>query len=152
MEHEIGVRIDGRFRNAVDGEWLRGVAGRVLAAEDVARVEVGIVVTGDAAIRELNRRFRDEDAPTDVLSFALNEGKDEFPLPPGETTRLGEVIISLPTARRQAKQAGHSLEREMALLLVHGLLHLLGYDHAVEAEKRRMRSRESALLASEGVI
>ncbi len=152
MKHEIGVRIDGRFRGAVDEERLRGLAGRVLAAEDVAPAEVGIVVIGDAAIRDLNRRFRGEDAPTDVLSFALNEGKDEFALPPGGATRLGEVIISLPTARRQAKQAGHSLEREVALLLIHGLLHLLGYDHAIEAEERRMRSRESALLASLGVI
>ncbi len=152
MKYEIGVKVDGRFRGAVDEERLRGLAGRVLAAESVAPAEIGIVVTGDAVVRRLNREFCGEDAPTDVLSFALTEGRDDFPLPPGKAVRLGEVVISLPTARRQAKQAGHSLEREVALLLVHGLLHLLGYDHAVESEERRMRSREQALLASLGVI
>ena len=152
MKYEIGVKIDGRFRGAVDEERLRGFAERVLAAEDVAPAEMGIVVTGDAVVRRLNCQFCGEDAPTDVLSFALTEGKDKFALPPGETIRLGEVVISLPTARRQAKRGGHSLESEVALLLVHGLLHLLGYDHAVESEERRMRSREEALLASLGVI
>jgi probable rRNA maturation factor len=152
MKYQIGVRIDGRFRGSVDEERLRGFAGRVLAAEDVAPAEIGIVVTGDAVVRALNRRFCGEDAPTDVLSFALTEGKDEFALPPGGAIRLGEVVISLPTARRQAKQAGHSLEREVAPLLVHGLLHLLGYDHAVKSEERRMRAREETLLASLGVI
>ncbi|MGA2285763.1 MAG: rRNA maturation RNase YbeY [Dehalococcoidia bacterium] len=152
MKYEIGVKINGRFRGAVDEERLRGFAGRVLAAEDVASAEIGIVVTGDAVVRALNRQFCGEDAPTDVLSFALTEGKDDFALPPGDALRLGEVVISLPAARRQAKRAGHSLEREVALLLVHGLLHLLGYDHGVESDERRMRSRQEALLASLGVI
>lgn len=150
--YEIGVKIGSRFQKAVDEEWLRGVAGRVLAAEGVSQAEVGVVVTGDPTVQELNRRYRGEDAPTDVLSFALNESREEFVLPPGETARLGEVVISLPAARRQAKQAGNTLEQELALLLAHGLLHLLGYDHAVEEEERLMRSRESALLASLGVI
>ena len=152
MEHEIGVRIDGRFRNAVDEEWLRGVAGRVLAAEGVAPVEVGIVVTGDAAIRDLNRRFRGEDAPTDVLSVALNERTEDFVLPPDGILRLGEVIVSLPTARRQARASGHGVREEVAWLVVHGLLHLLGYDHQEEEEERAMRSREAALLTAPGMV
>jgi len=152
MKHEIGVKVDGRFRKAVDEDWLRGVAGRVLAAENVAQAEVSVVITGDVMVRDLNRRYCGEDAPTDVLSFALREGTEDFVLPPGEAVRLGEVVISLPAARRQAKQAGHSLEREVALLIIHGLLHLMGYDHAVEADRRRMESRQDALLASLGVI
>jgi probable rRNA maturation factor len=150
--YDISVEVAPRFRSVVDEAWLRDAVARVLAAEGVSGGEVGVVVTGDAAVRDLNRRYRGEDAPTDVLSFALREDAGEFVLPPGESTRLGDVVISLPAARRQAKQAGHSLERELALLLVHGLLHLLGYDHAVEAEERAMRSREVALLTSLGVI
>ena len=149
---EIDVEVAPRYRSAVDEEWLRGIAGRVLTAEGVSQAAVGVVVTGDAVVRDLNRRYRGEDAPTDVLSFVLNEGAAEFVLPPGESRRLGEVVVSLPTARRQAKQAGHSLERELALLIVHGLLHLLGYDHATGDEERVMRSREAALLTSLGVI
>jgi probable rRNA maturation factor len=152
MKHEIGVKIDGRLREVVNEDRLRGVAGRVLAAENTPPAAVSNVVTGDAMVRDLNRRYCGEDAPTDVLSFALREGTEEFVLPPGESLRLGEVVISLPTARRQARQAGHSVEREVALLLIHGLLHLLGYDHAVAADRQRMESRQDALLASLGVL
>jgi probable rRNA maturation factor len=148
----IHVQVASRFRGAVDGDRLRDAVARVLAAEGVPRAEVGVVVTGDAVVRDLNRRYRGEDAPTDVLSFAFDESVSEFVLPPGEPPRLGEVVISLPAARRQAKRAGHSLEREMALLAVHGLLHLLGYDHATDEEQRVMWSRQDALLTSLGVI
>jgi probable rRNA maturation factor len=150
--YDISVEVAPRFRSVVDDEWLRVVVARVLAAEGVSSAEVGVIVTGDVTVRDLSRRYRGEDAPTDVLSFAFGEDAGEFVLPPGESTRLGDVAISLPAARRQAKQAGHSLEREMALLLVHGLLHLLGYDHAIDDDARVMRSRESALLATPGVL
>jgi probable rRNA maturation factor len=150
--YDISVEVAPRFRTVVDDEWLRDAVARVLAAEGVSSAEVGVIVTGDVTVRDLNRRYRGEDAPTDVLSFAFSEDAGEFVLPPGESTRLGDVAISLPAARRQAKQAGHSLERELALLLVHGLLHLLGYDHAIDDDARVMRSRESALLTSLGVI
>ncbi len=152
MKYAVAVKVDGRFRRDVDEEKLRGFAGRVLAAEKLGPAEIGIVITGDAAVRALNRQFCGEDAPTDVLSFALTEGDERFALPPGKTVRLGEIVISLPTARRQAKQAGHSLKREIALLLIHGLLHLLGYDHADEPDRRRMWERQEALLASLGVL
>lgn len=150
--YDVAVEVVPRHRSVVDEAWLRDVVARVLAAEDVSRAEVGVIITGDAAVRDLNRRYRGEDAPTDVLSFALGENAEEFVLPPDESTRLGDVVISLPAARRQAKQAGHPLERELALLLVHGLLHLLGYDHATDDEARVMWSRQDALLATPGVI
>jgi len=146
------VQVAGRFRGVVDETWLRDVVARVLAAEDASSAGVGVVVTGDATVRDLNRRYRGEDAPTDVLSFSQRENGGEFVLPPGEPARLGDVIISLPAARRQARRVGHSLQREIALLLVHGLLHLLGYDHATDAEARVMESRQAALLTSLGVI
>ena len=152
MQYEIAAEIAPRFRSSADAAWLRDIVACVLAAEGVAQAEIGVVVTGDAAVRDLNRRYRGEDAATDVLSFALAEHAEEFVLPPGASTRLGDIVISLPAARRQAKRAGHSLERELALLLVHGLLHLLGYDHADDDEARLMQSRQDALLASLRVI
>jgi probable rRNA maturation factor len=150
--YDIAVEVAPRYRSVVDEAWLRDVVARVLAAEGVARAELGVMITSDAAVRDLNRRYRGEDAPTDVLSFALSEDAGEFVLPPDESKRLGDVVISLPAARRQAKRAAHPLEREMELLLVHGLLHLLGYDHATDDEARVMWSRQDALLATPGVI
>ena len=150
--YEIHAEVRSRFRNAVDEDWLRGVVSRILAAEGVSKAEVGVVIAGDVAVRDLNRRYRGEDAPTDVLSFSLREDAGDFVLPPDASPRLGDVVVSLPAARRQAKEAGHSLEGELTLLLVHGLLHLLGYDHATDDQKRVMWSRQDALLASLGVI
>jgi probable rRNA maturation factor len=148
---DIDVEVAARFRSEVDEAWLRDIVARVLAAEGAA-AGVSVVVAGDARVRDLNRRYRDEDARTDVLSFSQREDAGEFVVPPEEPARLGDVVISLPAARRQANQAGHSLEREIALLVVHGLLHLLGYDHATEAETQVMESRQDALLSSLGVI
>jgi probable rRNA maturation factor len=149
---EIDIEVVGRFRSAIHEAWLRDVAARVLAAEGAGDAGVGVIITGDSAVRDLNRRFRGEDAPTDVLSFSQREDAGEFILPPDEPAHLGDVVISLPAARRQAKGAGHSLEREVALLLVHGLLHLLGYDHATDEQVRVMESHQAALLAGLGMI
>ena len=127
----------GRFRRRP----LTALVRRVLRAEGVAGpIELSIAVTDDETVRELNRRYRGVDAPTDVLSFSLQDDSD------GDESLLGELVIALPTAQRQAVEQGHSLEEELAHLLVHGLLHLLGYDHERPAEARRMRAREEALL------
>jgi probable rRNA maturation factor len=150
--YQVNVRVDAPFRKWVSEEWLRLVAGRVLAAEGVPPAEVGLVITGDRAVRTLNRSYRGEDAPTDVLSFALNDRAEDFVLPPDGVLRLGEVVVSLPTARRQARAAGRSVREEVAWLVVHGLLHLLGYDHQEEEEERVMRSREAALLTAPGMV
>ncbi|HXG42239.1 MAG TPA: rRNA maturation RNase YbeY [Dehalococcoidia bacterium] len=139
------VRIDPPFRGEVGAAWLRRVARTALAAEGVRAAEVGIVITDDEAVRELNRTYAGEDETTDVLSFSLQEG-EAFPSPDG-LLRLGEVVISLPMARRQAQAAGRSLSAEVAHLLVHGILHLLGYDHALPQEEARMRERERTILA-----
>jgi probable rRNA maturation factor len=150
--YQVAVTVASRFRKEVDEEWLRGVARRVLAAEGVAKAEVSVVVSDDGTIRDLNARYRGEDAPTDVLSFALSERAEDFVLPPDGVLRLGEVVVSLPTARRQARASGHGVREEIAWLVVHGLLHLLGYDHQEEEEERVMRSREAALLAAPGMV
>lgn len=125
-------------------------AAAVLAMENCdPAAEVSIVFVDDEYIQRLNREYRGVDAPTDVLSFALNEGE---PMPEDEGEQLlGDVVISLPTAERQAVEYGHSLEREVAFLTVHGVLHLLGYDHQTEEERRLMREKEEAVLRSLGL-
>lgn len=111
------------------------------------QTEVDITLVDDAAIHELNRTYRGIDRPTDVLSFALDEGEEEPEVDDDEIEHLlGDVIISAPTAVRQGEEYGHGLEREMTYLDVHGMLHLLGYDHMEEKDKLIMRKREEEVL------
>jgi probable rRNA maturation factor len=107
------------------------------------RAELSVLLCDDAFIRALNRRWRDKDEPTDVLSFAQGEGED------GDLTPdlLGDVVISVETAARQGGEHGHPVDVELRVLLVHGLLHLLGYDHIDPDDAVEMRARESELLA-----
>ncbi|PQV64066.1 putative rRNA maturation factor [Abditibacterium utsteinense] len=101
----------------------------------------------DAKIQQLNRDYRSKDKPTDVLSFSLFESDDEFVFPIfGEEIALGDIVISTQTAARQAIEQGHAIEREIAFLAVHGALHLLGYDHGKDGERRSMFSRQDAIF------
>jgi rRNA maturation RNase YbeY len=103
-----------------------------------------VVITNDIAVRRLNSRFRGDDNTTDVLSFTLDD--DEAFVTTTTLRHLGEIVISYPTARRQARKAGHGVDDELAHLVVHGVLHLLGYDHKRAADQRVMRAKEEALL------
>jgi probable rRNA maturation factor len=127
---------------------LRARALSFLDALDLAGVELSILLTTDEAIRGLNRAWRKKDSATDVLSFPAGEP------PPGTPGRrpLGDVILSLDTARRQARAHRRTMESELDLYLVHGLLHLLGHDHIRPAEARRMAALESQLLGGSGMI
>jgi probable rRNA maturation factor len=104
--------------------------------------ELTLVLTGDDQVHALNRQFRDVDAPTDVLSFPAGDVD-----PDTGRLYLGDVIISLPRAQAQAQAEGHSLEDELRLLVVHGALHLLGYDHADEQEQVAMWAAQMKILA-----
>lgn len=116
-----------------------------------AGAEVGVTFADDEYIRELNRDYRGIDKTTDVLSFALEEG-DEPSIEGGPPeTLLGDIVISLETAVRQAEEFGHSLERELAYLTVHGMLHLVGYDHEEEADRKAMRLQEEKVLSLVGI-
>jgi len=116
-------------------------ARRLLRGLRLDRAELSVVLVSDREMQALNRRWRRRDRPTDVISFAQREGAGGAP-----DGLLGDVVISLDTARRQAREQGESLGREADRLLVHGLLHLLGYDHERSAsEARRMQRRERAL-------
>ena len=116
-------------------------ARRLLRALRLDGAELSVVLVADREMRTLNRRWRGHDRPTDVLSFAQREGPGGAP-----GGLLGDVVISVDAARRQARQRGETLGREADRLLIHGLLHLLGYDHERSAaEARRMARRERAL-------
>ena len=109
--------------------------------------EVDITIVTDEEIHALNRDYRNVDRATDVLSFALDEDGGEPELVGGpEVHLLGDIIISAETAARQAEEFGHGLEREIVYLAVHGLLHLLGYDHMQEEDKAIMRAKEEEAL------
>jgi probable rRNA maturation factor len=150
MSKEIEISVEEKFRGRVDQGCVRRIAQTVLKAEGVSRpYEVSLVFTDSETVQQLNRDYRGMDEPTDVLAFYMlpqGEGDDSFALPPDEVTRLGEVIISYPQAIEQAREQGHSPERELALLIVHGILHLLGYDHEEPEEEDEMRKREKELL------
>jgi probable rRNA maturation factor len=155
VEYNVSCTIDGAF--VVDEEVLLRTARRVLAGELDTDAEMGIVVVDDAMIRELNRDWRGYDEPTDVLSFGLSDrskpavdDEEPFPFPqdPDEPLHLGEVVISYPTAERQAGEHSRALEEELRHLLIHGTLHLLGYDHAEPEEEAVMRGREAVFLSA----
>lgn len=129
------------IRVTVRGATLRRLAERVLVAVGEAQSELSLDLVGDGRMRRLNRQYRKKDRTTDVLAFAMRESSSPV------SALLGDVVISLPTARRQAKEGGRSLSEELAWLLVHGVLHLCGYDHERStAEARRMKLREQRVL------
>lgn len=152
LDLRLEADVQPRFTQRVDLETLRRVIHKALTAEGVGgAVEISLVITDDDEVRELNATYRGVDEPTDVLSFPQATPGQEFGfvLPPGQARHLGDVIISFPRAEEQADEYGHSLERELSYLTVHGVLHLLGYDHQEEAEKRVMRSKEEAALGGD---
>jgi probable rRNA maturation factor len=127
---------------------LKSLLTRGLRALGFPRASVSLVLTDDESIRALNRDFLETDRPTDVLSFPLADPRDLAD--PGRDLFLGEIYISVETARAQAKAARRPFPREVAHLLIHGLLHLVGHDHARPAERRRMKAAESRLLRELG--
>ncbi len=152
-EMEIGVLIGEEFEGEIESGWLENVATAVLKAEGVdPTAVVGLVITGQEEIRKLNAAHQGEDRPTDVLAFPMTPGPadeerlpdlPEFVLPPDGALHLGEVIISYPQAGIQARERGHPVEKEVLILVVHGILHLLGYDHDIPEREGTMQAREA---------
>ncbi len=150
---EINVLIEEGIEGCPDADWLRSVVEQVLLAQAVSDAsEVGLVITGQERIRELNQAYRGIDEPTDVLSFCMSpesiQGEESTPFvqAPDGIQHLGEVIISSPQAAIQAKEHRHSLKREIAILIVHGVLHLLGYDHVEPDQAKEMKAKERGIL------
>ncbi len=145
----LRVRVQSTVESDLDEEGLAKVAANTLHSEGKSEeIGLSLVITDDQHIQELNRRFRGVDAPTDVLAFPLEGEEDSF-IVAAEVSEpyLGDVVISYPRAALQAQEHGHSLERELSLLIIHGVLHLLGYDHTDEEEQARMWARQDDILA-----
>lgn len=144
----ILLEIDGRFSESVDQELLKAAAAKALEHEKVPlQSDLTLVVTGDEHLRQLNRQFLDVDAPTDVLSFPDGDVDPDTGKP-----YLGDIVISYPQAVAQSEERHHPTQTELQLLVVHGVLHLLGHDHATQADKERMWRAQSEILGSLGIL
>lgn len=136
---------------------LKVILHRAGMIEGIADGEVALTFTDDEGIQELNRTYRGIDGPTDVLSFPMWErSADEMDIvwpdqDPAEANLLGDIVISVPRAREQSEAYGHSLEREIGFLFVHGFLHLVGYDHDSEEAENLMFAKQERILAEVGL-
>lgn len=147
----IELQIDPAYEELVPVQRLHQAISATLRHGDAENAEMTLVIADDLLLTQLNRQYRGIDAPTDVLSFAAHEeseGQELFVTAPEALNYLGDVIISFPTAERQAAAAGQSVAAELCLLAVHGVLHLLGYDHASPEEEADMWARQAQILAS----
>lgn len=154
---EIDVLIDAEFHELLEPDWLRAVAGQALNLEDIgSEAELSLVVTGQARIQELNKSYLGKDRPTDVISFYMlspdGSALSDFISPPDGQRHLGEVVISYPQAVIQAGEQGHSVNTEVAVLVIHGVLHLLGYEDETLELKERMALREREILSHIEII
>lgn len=147
---EIGIIIDEEYEPSIDPEWLDRVMRRVLELEKApANTEMGLVITSGEEVGQLSDQYLKDGLSHDVLTFAFSAGekeKEEFVLPPDGLSHLGEVIISYPQAAIQAEEHKHSVRTEIVILAIHGVLHLLGYDHAAPEDEKKMRARETEIV------
>jgi len=147
---EINVLIDDDLEGCLEVSWLQGVAEQVLVAQEVGSdAELGLVITSQEKVQQLNRDYLGRDEPTDVLAFPMRTEADRPPFvtPPDGVLHLGEVIIAYPQAVAQAEERRHSIEREIAILIIHGVLHLLGYEDEKPELKRQMAAREEEIMS-----
>lgn len=147
----VHITVSRKFAPLVTRTWLMGIVKKALQSAGVnVPVEIGLVITGDRTIRRLNRIYRGEDVPTDVLAFPMSDQENgesvHFVPPPDGVRHLGELIICYPQAARQCRVHGQTVTEELELLIVHGVLHLLGYDHETPLERARMRKKEREIL------
>lgn len=149
MPIAVEVQIEDRFAESVSAEWLSSAAQTTLQVVARDAGSLTVVVTDDETVRKLNREYLGIDAPTDVLSFG-GESPDFVGAPDAEGY-LGDVLIAYPQAHAQAAAANHPVESELALLVVHGVLHLVGYDHQNPEDKAAMWSRQAESLSRLGL-
>lgn len=129
-------------------EDLKKVIDKALEIENINNVEFNIIIVDNDRIHEINREYRNIDRPTDVISFAL---EDDESFPNLELRILGDIYISLDKVYEQSNAYGHSFFRELSFLTVHGILHLLGYDHMNEVDEKEMFSRQELILNEAGI-
>jgi len=143
----VDLEVSPEFAAQIGPDLLeRAVRAAFAAAGRACSGELTIAVTGEEQVRRLNRDYRGVDAPTDVLAFGEMRDRDAFVTPPGDVLYLGDVVISYPRAVEQAAEYVHPLDDELVILVIHGVLHLLGYDHETPTDKEDMwRVQERAL-------
>ncbi|MDO5044271.1 MAG: rRNA maturation RNase YbeY [Coriobacteriia bacterium] len=148
---EISVLNKSEQSHMSEAEIVDLLSFALLQEDQSEETEVSVLLTSDEEVHELNRDYRGIDAPTDVLSFALREHSDEAlayeDIPELDDNNLGDIILAMPLVEEQAAEYGNTPQEEMAFLLVHGLLHLLGYDHIEDDDAERMQKREKEILA-----
>ena len=157
---EINVLIDEGIEGGLDASWLQRIAEQALIAQNAgSNVELGLVITSQERVQQLNRSYLGKDEPTDVLAFSMLPVTKEigadlppFVTPPDGMVHLGEVIISYPQAVIQAEEQHHAIRKEVATLIVHGVLHPLGYKDDKPELKRQMSDREAEILTSVGEL
>ncbi|PMC39669.1 rRNA maturation RNase YbeY [Bacillus sp. UMB0899] len=143
--------------NELTDEQIKTVEELLQFAADVEEVtegaELSVTFVTNERIQQVNKEYRDKDQPTDVISFALEEmGEGEIEIiGAGQPRILGDIIISIPSAREQAEEYGHSFMRELGFLSVHGLLHLLGYDHMTDSDEKVMFTKQKEILNQYGL-
>lgn len=151
MEHPdtiaVVIESDAADDAGLDAAWLVRLLRFALQESDTSAASVTLLVTDDDGIRELHRDYLHDDTPTDVLSFAA-ESDEAFPIDPGAGAYLGDIAVSWDTAAIQGPEAGLTPRREVAFLVLHGLLHLLGMNDSTDAERAEMHARQHALLAA----
>lgn len=151
-EYDVNISIEDEFRGVLAEDWLRSIVLEVLETEDVEPpVETGLVISNNETVQYLNQTYRNKNEPTDVLSFPMlyqssQQDISSFIAPPDGIRHLGEVIISYPKAVQQAEDQEHEIKHELILLIVHGVLHLLGYDHERLEEEQQMRAKERHVI------
>jgi probable rRNA maturation factor len=154
----ITIAIEGPCAALADEADLRATVLHTLAAEGIATpVALTVVLVDDPTIHDLNRRFLDHDEPTDVITFPLDDdagaGDEQFVLPgEGAFRQLGEIYVSCERAAAQSSDWGGDPSREVRFLVVHGVLHLLGWDDATAEDRARMLARQEAILADWAVV
>lgn len=152
---DLSLLIEPSYRDKLDAALIEKAVSCALEVEGVGyAAEVSVAVTGDETVAELNARFRGKHGTTDVLSFSMSGeevGEGGFVSPPSGKQDLGEVIISYPQAKRQADGLGHDTKDEIAFLAIHGVFHLLGYDHEMVSEAKLMREMETRALGKIGI-
>jgi probable rRNA maturation factor len=152
---EINVLIDEELKEKLEIGWLQGVAEQVLTALGVGNnAELGLFIATGERVKQLNRDYLGRDELTDVLAFSAGEevggGHPSFVQPPDGVLHLGEVIIAYPQAVAQAGEYKHSVKREILTLIIHGVLHLLGYEHDKPELELKMRAREKEVMSHVG--
>lgn len=155
---QVSLRCRAKYRRPGRLSLARRAALAAIAQTRVTEpVALSIILTDDATLRQLNRQFRGIDRPTDVLSFGGAGFRDgqrqrERATQAGDPTYIGDITISMERCAEQARQAGHAEDAELALLVAHGVLHLLGYDHDTPARKARMWRAQASALATLGMV